>query len=172
VCLNNLRAIGGVLVERQLSGVDIRRHSGASFLLQIAPVVKDSQLSVFLCPEEPAPPDRPAPGTPEFVEMYRSVEDLSALDEAALRRMCSYAGPDWEGHPFEPEAVEFRLWAADACFGGRPHHRRGLVVLYDNGATVFLETERIASAGEDRVVVGPDSPDPRLRTLCFLPRQR
>jgi prepilin-type N-terminal cleavage/methylation domain-containing protein len=171
-CLNNLRGIGGVLVERQGSGKNIRKHSGAAFLLQIIPAIKTEQYKTFICPGETAPAGRPDAGTEDFITMYKENKDkLGKLDEEMLHKMCSYAGPNWTGHPYNPASSESRLWGCDACSNRIPHHP-GIVVLWDDGSTKFIDIADLQGQEEDRIYVGPDSGDKRLGKMIFYPQQR
>ena len=84
--------------------------------------------------------------------------------------MCSYAGPNWRDHPYEPASSETRIWACDACRGGELHHY-GIVVLWESNKVNFIDIEELEGQEEDRIVVGPGSGDPRLATMTFHPRQ-
>ncbi|MCU0726498.1 MAG: hypothetical protein MUE73_12025 [Planctomycetes bacterium] len=164
-CQNNLRQIGELLTARAAAG-SLRRLDGAAFLLQVASDLNDDDLKVFICPAERGPdPKRPTPGMPESLDLYRKVFPRAGPDG----RMCSYAGPDFTSYPDRPGDGR-RIWACDRCRGGVPHHRHGLSVLWSNGKVEVIPFRDIAGCDPEkpRIILGPDSPDPRLRPLMFL----
>jgi hypothetical protein len=171
-CMNNLRLIGALLARRQSAG-ELRQFNGPAFLLQVAEDIEDEDLGIFICPGEPeeAASGRPPVGSAEFIRMYRDLEPSDLAEDRDWSRYTSYAGPNWESFP-EPKAGPSgtrrdrmtRLWACDACVGGRPHHE-GIVVLYSSGKIDFLLPEQLEGMSEGEFQVGPGSPDPRLERV-------
>jgi hypothetical protein len=160
VCLNNLRKMGELLAAREAAG-NLRQPDGAAFLLQVAPDLGDDDLKVFVCPAEQVPdPTRPDEGTPEFVDLFRRALPRDGPDA----RMCSFAGPDFTRFPDRPGDGP-RIWACDRCRGGGPHHKDGLAVLWSTGKVETIPRREIVGGESGRIILGPDSPDPRLRTL-------
>ena len=173
-CGNNLMQIGGYLAALR-SGEGIQYRSGAGFLLQVANRVKDDDLSIFICPGESGNADDPRPrsGTREFVAMYREGLDVEAgkIED----RHCSYAGPNWHDYPITltgPKSLKTRFWACDRCRNGHAHHS-GLMVLYDSSKVGMIQLRDLGGHTEDseRILVGKDSPDPRLEQMSFFPDQ-
>jgi prepilin-type N-terminal cleavage/methylation domain-containing protein len=175
VCLNNLMQIGGILTGKNAGkGLDDTR-SGAAFLLQVADDLNDADLEVFVCPGEPGNPDdpRPKPGSPEFIAMYR--DQLDQKTGQVEDRFCSYAGPNLKDYPMVRAGAgskRVRLWACDKCRNGHAHHD-GIVVLHTSSKVQVLPIEDLEGhdADEGMIVVGADSPDPRLRKMTYFPRQ-
>jgi len=174
VCRNNLMQIGGILTTMKTSG-NIQNLSGAAFVLQVAEHVNDADLDVFVCPGEPgdAADPRPKPGRPEFIAMYRDQLDLKT--GKVEDRHCSYAGPSLRDFPMAragAESRKIRLWACDKCRHGHAHHD-GVMALHTSSKVQLIKIEDLAGhdADEGMIVVGADSPDPRLRKMTYFPRQ-
>jgi hypothetical protein len=139
-CQNNLRQIGGLLVAEHAAG-RLRVLGGAAFLTQLAPLVIDEDLKVFLCPKDPG-----APGA--------NTRD---------RIHCSYRGPDLEtARRFVDGTLpKDAILACDACGddGTVPYHEPGLCVMFASGKVECLK--RGAPNGAP-AKVGPGSLDPRF----------
>jgi hypothetical protein len=72
---------------------------------------------------------------------------------------CLYDVRDFAKFPLDPNATEPQVIAA--CI----HHRRGVVVAYDDGSCQFLTLEDLGLYDDDEKSVGPDSISPALRVL-------
>jgi len=168
--MNNLKQIGGLLLARQAGG-DLRYLSGAAFLLQVKNQIKDEDLKVFLSPADKNFEDtRDRPGSQEFIESYRDLD----LKTGVENKHCSYAGPNWKQYPKVTagrEALKSRLWGCDRCYQAIPFHK-GLVVLYDTSKVEMIKIEDIKGADKDQgfIQVGPNSPDERLKKMCYQPQ--
>ncbi|MCU0726693.1 MAG: hypothetical protein MUE73_13050, partial [Planctomycetes bacterium] len=142
-CQNNLRQIGGLLLTERDAG-RLRILEGAAFLTQLAPLVSDDDLKVFLCPGDP--------GAPE----------ANARD----RIHCSYRGPDLEtARRFvEGTLPKDAILACDACGddGTGQWHDRGLCVLYPS---LKVECMRRGAPDGAPAKVGPGSEAPRFVRL-------
>jgi hypothetical protein len=170
VCLNNMRQIGGLLITLQ-AGRGWKTYSGAKFVLQVARFVDDEDLEIFICPGEPEDPanPRPEPGSPEFTEMYRTMDLEGEIDP----RLTSYAGPNWKDFPRvlgKELPRETRLLICDRCRDGRPHHQGGICVTYENSKVAFLGWDELEGHDQEvgTILVGPESPDERLSKMLFI----
>jgi len=166
--MNNLKNIGGLLMTKKAAG-DMKKWSGAAFLLQVKDQVMDEDLKVFVSPSDDNFPDRPLSGTDEFIAMYRELKDMKTGVED---KHCSYAGPNWAKFPEKKtgrEALRSRLWGCDRCYEGSPFHA-GVVVLYGTSKVEILKLEEIKGADVEQgiVQVGLNSPDERLKKMCYL----
>jgi prepilin-type N-terminal cleavage/methylation domain-containing protein len=171
-CMNNLKQIGDSLKLLDVGG-KLKNYLGAAFVLQVASDVNDADLGVFVCPGEPENYDdpRPAVGSDEFKAMYRKEMELPTKIE---ERFTSYAGPNWRDFPPRKAgtgATEERLWACDKCRNGGAHHD-GVVVLHESTKTEFIDFKDLKGMGtEGEIIVGKNSPDPRLEKMIFWPNQ-
>lgn len=153
-CANNLKNIGGMLVQRQ-TGKGLGPRGGAAMLLNVYKLgmIRKGDEKVFICPGDKMTRGQD-PESPDFLKRYESI-DLDNVDPLLI----SYAGRDKKNYPIRADAREKQAWAAD-CQGddGRTgHHQGGLNVLYDDGSVVFLDTEALGIGPEDPIVIGPDS---------------
>lgn len=160
-CMNKLRLLGSLLVVRKTMGKPVTRYSGPAFLLQVAGEIDDGDLETFVCWSEPMADRSPRPGlvSPDFARRYREMN----LDEVTdWNCYSSYAGANWKDYPDDPTSREARIWAC--C----PHHD-GVTVLWDSSKVTFIEAEELKRGGPDgdEIILGPDSPDPRLRKVTF-----
>lgn len=125
---------------------------------------------MLVCPGDPGVV---VPDTPEAVDRYDAV-DLDAPPDD----LCSYAVRDFARFPPDPKAVDPEPFAA--CVGRfrdgtwSACHRGGMVIAFCDGTTRFFEWAELglgpgATPPDDAPVVGPDSPSPLLRVLCFRP---
>lgn len=170
-CSNNLKQIGGLMQALDAKG-DLVQYSGAGYLLQVKDQVSDDNLKVFVCPDENENPDDPRPevGSQAFIDMYRDLDLKTGVIE---QRHSSYAGANWKMFPEKKSgrgALETRPWGADKCLNGQAHHD-GIVVLYPGAKVEKIEFENLAGHDEETgaIIVGPDSPDPILQKLVYLP---
>lgn len=165
-CMNDLRQIGGHLAMQEHRGEDIFAHSGSRFILQIAPMVKDDDLKVFICYKD----DRHG--------NLLSWENIDALPQLYREDWptapCSYRGPDDEllarlridPDPDVPVIIACDMNGPD---GLQPQHPTGVCCLWSNSKVTFVEWKDMV--GSDRfpvvvpVPVGPNSPDLRFRHL-------
>lgn len=172
-CMNNLRQIGGLLATLN-AGSGAKPYNGAAYVLQVAGDVGNSDLGVYVCPGEPENMDdaRPEAGSPEFIKMYR--EDMDLKKGKVEDRYTSYAGPNWTAFPQSKAGVgkqETRLWACDKCRNGAAYHD-GIVVLYSSSKVDFLKLDQLEGHSDDgTIIVGQESPDPRLAKMTFFPVQ-
>jgi prepilin-type N-terminal cleavage/methylation domain-containing protein len=173
-CLNNLLQIGGILSGLKSSG-ELQQYSGAAFVLQAAEFVKDDDLSMFVCPGEAVNPDDPRPDVKgdRFINLFREEMDLTA--GKVEDRMCSYAGPNLRKFPpakVGRDSQRTRLWACDKCRNGHAHHD-GIAVLHESSKVEILRMRDLKGHddGENRILVGPNSPDSRLMVMSFFPLQ-
>lgn len=165
-CMHQLSAIGGELIWLKASR-RLRLYNGAAFLLQAKDRVSEGSLHYFLCPNDRGERGgRPPIGSAALTDWYRNLTLPGGVDEA----YCSYAGPDWRRRPpgKDDGRKKTRLWACCRCPDGVTRHN-GLVVLWSTGSVEKIPLEEIEGYDyeEDVVVIGPDSPDARLRDLCF-----
>lgn len=153
-CANNLKQIGGMLVQRQ-TAKGLGTRGGAAMLLQTYKLglIRKGDEKVFICPG-----DRIIRGqdldNPEFLKRYETI-DLANVDPLLI----SYAGRNRKLYPIRPDSREKQAWACD-CQGddGRTgHHQGGLNVVYDDGSVVFVDTEALGLGPDDPIVIGPDS---------------
>ena len=164
VVVERLRKLGRHLAKLERDG-NLRRYQGAAFLLQVKDRIPAGDLEIFINPADSNPPgdSRPPTGSMAFTEMYRDLD----LPSGVLPRHCSWAGPNWTDFPDRPDGGR-RIWACDACLSDRAP-QNGVYVLWSDGAVEFLRLSSIEGANPRTrtVYVGPHSPDPRLRTVCF-----
>lgn len=156
--MRNLRSIGRMLRELEEAG-HIRDYRGAAFLLQMKDRMQDLELVAFRCPlDEATEAEGPLLGSSEWVSSYR---DLT-LPEGVEPSQCSYAGPD------RRQGKGKRIWACCVSRDGVPRHE-GLHVLWSTGLVESIDLEDVKGYDpiRNRVVIGPESPDPRLRGLRF-----
>ena len=167
VCMNNLRQISALLVARHSSGT-LHKYDGPAFLLQVAEDVTDEDLAAFICPGEPegSAPDRPPVGSPEFIRMYRELTQEDLAEDRDWSRYTSYAGPNLKDFPVDRYWDDDRLWACDRCPDKTPHHA-GVAILWATSKVDFLALEHLGGSDDGKVIVGPDSPDPRLRKMSL-----
>ena len=144
--------LGGFLRAHQASA-KLELLPGASFLLQLAPKVKDEHLEIFVCPG-----DRSARAP--AVEPYRA--DWKSAP-------CSYRGPTAEflEKAAKGEAPERYVLACDrnGPDGRAPHHAGGVAVLWNDSTVQFVRWEEMEGYEGGPVRVGPGSPDPRFTHL-------
>lgn len=162
-CLENLRQLGGLLTVQKVSGKDFHKRSGPAFLLQVSEEMDHLDLMVYRCPGEPADnhPVRPALGSSDLFGVYADVRRRpDKVEDFGL--FTSYYGANWKDFPPDPTGMESRIWAC--C----PHHD-GVIVLWDSSKVSFIEKSdlKLGGPGGDEIILGPDSPDPRLRTVIF-----
>jgi hypothetical protein len=162
VCMNNMREVLGLLISRQATR-RLRFYSGSAFVLQVAPLIRDENLTVFRCPGDSMKRSKLGPGV---VELYRNAK----LPADGTLKLTSYAGPNWKDYPLRTvgrEAGKSRLWICDACPGGKPHHRGGICVGYSSGKVEFIPIKDLKGhdPAKQKIIVGPDSPDPRLKMM-------
>jgi prepilin-type N-terminal cleavage/methylation domain-containing protein len=153
-CANNLRQIGGMLVERQ-TGKGLGTRGGAAMLLQTYTLgmIRKGDEKVFLCPGDIIIRGQNIDDQ-DFRKRYESI-DLNQIDPLVI----SYAGRNRKMHPLRPDSREKQGWAVD-CQGPdgmQGHHQAGLNILYDDGSVVFLDNEALNVGIDDKIVVGPDS---------------
>ena len=153
-CANNLKNIGGMLVQR-MTGKGLGTKGGAAMLLNTYKLgmIRKGDEKVFLCPGDIIIRGQNLDDA-DFRKMYDTI-DLNNIDPL----MISYAGRNRKTHPLRPDSREKQAWACD-CQGGdgrSGHHHAGLNVLYDDGSAVFLDTEYLGIGPDDPIVVGPDS---------------
>jgi prepilin-type N-terminal cleavage/methylation domain-containing protein len=159
-CANNLKNIGGMLMERSTSkGLGTR--GGAALLLQTYKLgmIRKGDERAFLCPGDVIIRGQNIDDA-EFRKRYESI-DLDHIDPLT----CSYAGRNRKLYPIRPDAREKQAWACD-CQGddGRTgHHKGGLNVLFDDSSVVFTDHESLGLQPEDPIVVGPDSTQELLK---------
>lgn len=171
-CQHNLKQIGELLLAKK-ANKSLKPYSGAAFLLQAKDDLDNNALKVFICPGEPGdvlPEERPDMDSREFAQMYRDLK----LPDGVEPRFTSYAGPEKYSKPkIGKDKFATWLWGCDRCAGGAAYHRDGLCVLYDDSSVGFLTLEKLDGHGEDSDViqVGPESPDPRLARMQFLPNR-
>jgi len=58
------------------------------------------------------------------------------------------------------------LWACDRCANGESHHE-GIVVLSSTTKVERLGVDELPGMTDDEIIVGPSSPDSRLRKMTF-----
>jgi prepilin-type N-terminal cleavage/methylation domain-containing protein len=153
-CANNLRQIGGMLVERQ-TDKGLGSRGGSAMLLQTYTLgmIKRGDERVFICPG-----DRIIRGQnlddPEFKKRYENI-DLNRVDPLII----SYAGINRKLHPLRPDSKEKQAWGAD-CQGEdhrSGHHQSGLNVLFEDASVLFLDSEALELGPEDPIVIGVES---------------
>jgi len=160
-CEQKLALIGRKLITRQAMGKQ-RRYSGPDFLLQVAPDLSDEELGCFVAEWDDELMARiPAPGTPEFVRLYRARGGLGAP--------CSWAGPDWQRYPRKRRTSHDgpgRIWACDRLDEDLPIHP-DILVLYETGGIDWIPIDRIEGADPNigLVSLGEDATDPRFRKM-------
>ena len=153
-CANNLRNIGGMLVQR-MTGKGLGIKGGAAMLLNVYKLgmIKRGDEKVFICPGDAITRGQNL-DDPEFRKLYDSI-DLNNIDPM----MISYAGRNRKTHPLKADSRDKQAWACDCqgADGRQGHHHAGLNVLYEDGSTVFQDTEFLGVGPDDPIVVGPDS---------------
>jgi len=159
-CANNLKNIGGMLVERQ-TGKGLGTRGGSAMLLQVYTLgmIRKGDEKVFLCPGDMIIRGQLL-DDPDFRNRYNSI-DLNSIDP----QLISYAGRNRKLYPIKPDAREKQAYAVD-CQGdtGRDgHHQGGINCLYDDASVVFLDSEALGLGPEDPIVVGNDSSHELLR---------
>jgi hypothetical protein len=164
-----LARIGRHLKALQSEG-KLKPLSGAAFLLQIRDRLTDEELSCFRGGqgEDVFPiPEGPRPGTAEYVKALRELDLEKGLEDWH----CAYAGPNWKMFP-AARAGKYRrrVWACDRCYGGRPP-QNGVVLLWNDLTVEFVPLSKIRGADPENglVLVGPYSPDDRLKSMCYFP---
>jgi len=149
-CMNNLKALGELLMARKAGRGKLRPLEGAAYVLQVAPDVNDEDLDVFLCPGAPGADELGA----DFADAIRKLRPEHA------GRLCSYRGPDQTALAAWKKANPGKRAIVACCAQGDdgllPYHGDGICVLYETGKVEFIPGP---------VQVGPDSPDPRFRHL-------
>lgn len=171
-CQNNLSQLGGLYVACSEDPAWRPRAGPALFLewRKDGKRIRPGQEGVLVCPgdQHVVPPD-----TPELRARYDAVDLDDPPDD-----LCSYAVRDFVRFPVDPQAGKPEPIAA--CVGRivdgewQAFHKGGFVIVYDDGASRFIEWSEcgVDPPGDwpdPTVVVGPDSPVPELRTLCFRP---
>lgn len=164
-CANNLKQIGGMLVERA-TGKGLGTRGGAAMLLNVYKIgsIRKGDERVFLCPGDIIIRGQNIDDA-EFRKRYESL-DLDHVDPL----LCSYAGRNRKVHPINPAAREKQAWACD-CQGddGRTgHHKGGLNVLYDDASVVFMDSESLGLTPEDPIIVGSESTHDLLKQFIVV----
>lgn len=171
-CQINLVHLAGMYAESS-ADPSWRPRSGQALVLRWRKEgrrIKRGQEYVLLCP---ADQDALPPDTPEAVDRYDTVD----LDDPP-NDLCSYAVRDFDRFPPDPARPGEEPFAA--CVGRfrdgtwRACHEGGLAVAYLDGHVLFLRWDELgfppdAAPPDKPPVVGPDSPSPLLRVLCFRP---
>jgi hypothetical protein len=163
-----LTLIGKHLKALEKKG-QLRKYSGAAFLLQIRDRLSDEELACFRGGQGPDVfpfPEKPRPGTKEYVKGIRSADLAKGIENWH----CAYAGPNWRQFPERRAGgVERRVWACDRCYMGNPAHA-GIVLLWNDLTVEFVPIAKIRGADpvDGLVVVGPNSPDERLKKMTYF----
>ncbi len=163
-CANNLRQIGGMLVQRS-AGKGLGSRGGAAMLLQTYKLglIRKGDESVFICPGDPRQQNL---ADPDILKRFASV-DLDNIDP----EICSYAGRNRKAFPLKLDSREKEPWAVD-CNGpdGRTsHHADGVNCLYDDGSVRFLDREDLGILNqEEEIVVGEESSNETLKKFTVL----
>ena len=163
-CANNLKQIGGMLVERS-TAKGLGTRGGAAMLLNVYKLgmIRKGDERVFLCPGDIIIRGQNI-DDPEFRKKYEAI-DLDHVDPL----LCSYAGRNRKLYKILPDAREKQAWACD-CQGddGRTgHHKGGLNVLYDDASVVFMDRESLGLQPEDPIIVGNESTHELLRQFIL-----
>jgi prepilin-type N-terminal cleavage/methylation domain-containing protein len=160
-CANNLKNIGGMLMERTSSNKGLGTRGGAAMLLNMYKLnlIRKGDERVFLCPGDVIIRGQNI-DDPEFKKRYDTI-DLDHVDPLT----CSYAGRNRKLYRIDPGSKEKQAYACD-CQGddGRSsHHKGGLNVLYDDNSVVFMDHEALGLQPDDPIVVGVDSTQELLK---------
>lgn len=166
VCESNLERVGELFREWRRDHPGERPRSGAALLLSFRVerrIPCGEEKNYLLCPG-----DQGAifPSGENDSRYYDSID----LDHPPEDR-CSYAVRDFEHFPLDPQATEPQILACDrqGADGRTPHHDGGLMVLFDDGSVEFMTNDDLGLAPEAPIVVGPDSSQPMLRQVVFIP---
>lgn len=83
---------------------------------------------------------------------------------------CSFAIRDFDRYPLEMDSPERQIIACDRMGddGRTPHHDGGLIVLFDNGSSMWMDRESLGLGPDDPIVVGPASTHPLLKQVVDI----
>lgn len=162
-CANNLKNIGGMLVQR-MTGKGLGTKGGSAMLLNVYKLgmIRRGDEKVYLCPGDIIIRGQNL-DEPDFKKLYDNI-DLNNFDSI----ICSYAGRNRKAYPISPASRDKQAMACD-CQGpdGRTgHHLGGLNILYDDGSVVFEDSESLGIGVDDPIVIGADSTIEKLKQFC------
>ena len=157
-CANNLKHLGAMIVQRQVSG-KLKYLRGPAFLLEAYRFgfVERGKERVFLCPDDP---QSKRLAEPEFREAYAHIDPKNpdpGLLSYAVRDFERFPLPSSSRGPHEPLAL---------C----PWHEGSVNVLYDDSAVEILTAAELGLAPGEPIVLGPSAKSDFLKQ--FLPLGR
>jgi len=166
-CLHNMERIAEIYAECA-EDPSWTPRSGPALLLgwrRDAALLRTGDEHALMCPgdQSVSPAD-----TPEARARYDGVDLDDPPDD-----LCSYAVRDFARFPVDPARLDEEPIAA--CVGRfadatwQRFHRTAFFVAFADGSARELDDADVGLAPGATLVVGPDSPSPLLRVLCFRP---
>jgi prepilin-type N-terminal cleavage/methylation domain-containing protein len=169
-CAKNLKEVGTLFINYQQEHQGRPKYDGVAMFLYFRVTSNDirkNEESVLICPGDQQVIN---PNTPELQAKYDDEVDLTNPPDD----MCSYAVRDFTTYPLSVEAKEAQIVACDrnGNNGRTLHHRDGLNILYDNGASKFMSREDLGISGDADIVVGPASEHELLKQVVYIPNKK
>lgn len=166
-CQRNLQSVGIIFTQQQLEKPGRPKYSGAALLLWFrkkGDIKLGEEKNALLCPGDMGVI---FPTTPEDSAKYDDINLDSPPSD-----MCSYAARDFVKYQLLMDAPAKQIIACDrqGNDGRTAHHEGGLIVLFDNGSSMWMDKEALGLSGGDEnpIVVGPDSEQPLLKQVVVV----
>jgi prepilin-type N-terminal cleavage/methylation domain-containing protein len=168
-CQRNLKELGTLFLTYQQEKQGKPRYDGASMFLYFRVSKSDvqkGQETVFTCPGDQSVTP---PTTPELQAKYDEIDLTNPPAD-----VCSYAVRDFTNYPMSMDSKELEIIACDkqGNDGRTAHHQDGLVILYKDGSSKFMDRDSLGLSAEAPIVVGPGSEHDLLKKVIYAPDRK
>jgi prepilin-type N-terminal cleavage/methylation domain-containing protein len=168
-CQNNLSQLGGLFIAERTEKHGKPKYDGSALWLswrQKRDQIKEGQEAVLICPGDNA---ITAPDTPELKQRYTDVDLKNPPND-----LTSYAARDFSVYPLDNEAKRVQIIGCDrnGPDGRTAHHKNGLNIVYDDGASKFVERDELGISQDDPIVVGPESSNEDLKKVVGVKQKK
>lgn len=168
-CQKNLKELGTLFSSYRMEKQGKPKYDGVSMLLYFRVMrneVKKGQETLYFCPGDQT---MTPPTTPEQQAKYDDVN----LDDPPTD-LCSYSVRDFTNYPLKAETPDLEIIACDrqGADGRTQHHDGGLVVLYNDGSSKWMDREALGLSAEAPIVVGPGSEHDQLKKVIYTPDRK